>query len=160
MKDELGRGIMKEFAGLRAKTYSSLMDGGREVKKDKVTKKCVIRAMVKHLNYKYRWLNNEIIKESQQKFKNEAHNVYNEEVNKTALSGNDDKRLHVYDKITTYYYGASRVSETVKIEAKEQKGGFFNMLLGTLGARLLGSTLAGKGVVRAGKEQLEVAMDF
>ena len=52
------------------------------------------------------------------------------------------------------------VSETVKIEAKEQKGGFFNMLLGTLGARLLGSTLAGKGVVRAGKEQLEVAMDF
>ena len=99
---------MKEFAGLRAKTYSCLMDGGREVKKDKVTKKCVIRAMVKHLNYKYRWLNNEIIKESQQKFKNEAHNVYNEEVNKTALSGNDDKRLHVYDKITTYYYGASR----------------------------------------------------
>ena len=42
------------------------------------------------------------------------------------------------------------VSETIQNEAKEQKGGFHSMLLGTLGARLLGNILAGKGVVRAG----------
>ena len=41
------------------------------------------------------------------------------------------------------------VSETIKKEAKEQKGGFLNMLLGTLGASLLGNMLAGKGVRRA-----------
>ena len=35
-------------------------------------------------------------------------------------------------------------------EAKEQKGGFLSMLLGTLGACLLGSILAGKGINRAG----------
>ena len=43
------------------------------------------------------------------------------------------------------------VSETVKNEAKEQKGGFLGMLLGTLRASLLGNTLAGKGVIRAGE---------
>ena len=43
------------------------------------------------------------------------------------------------------------VSETIQNEAKEQKGGFLNMLLGTLGASLLGNILAGEGVNRAGK---------
>ena len=42
------------------------------------------------------------------------------------------------------------VSETVKNEAKEQKGGFLSMLLGTLGACLRGNMLAGKGAIRAG----------
>ena len=41
---------------------------------------------------------------SQQRFKSEA-NVYTEEVNKIALSSNDDKRLQIYDRITTYLYG-------------------------------------------------------
>ena len=41
------------------------------------------------------------------------------------------------------------VSETIKNEAKEQKGKFLSMLLGTLGANLLGNMLAGKGVIRA-----------
>ena len=43
------------------------------------------------------------------------------------------------------------VSETIKNEAKEQKEGFLSMFLGTLGASLLKSMLAGKGVVRAEK---------
>ena len=43
------------------------------------------------------------------------------------------------------------VSETIKNQAKEQRGGFLSMLLGTLGASLLGNMLAGKGVVRAGE---------
>ena len=42
------------------------------------------------------------------------------------------------------------VTETFKNEPKEQKGGFLSMLLGTLGASLLGNLLAGKGIVRAG----------
>ena len=43
-----------------------------------------------------------------------------------------------------------RVTKTIKNEAKEQKGGFWSMLLGPLGASLLGNLLAGKGIVRAG----------
>ena len=43
------------------------------------------------------------------------------------------------------------VTETVQNEVKEQKEGFFNMLLGTLGARLLGNLLTDRGKNRAGK---------
>ena len=47
------------------------------------------------------------------------------------------------------------VSETIQHEAKEQRGGFFSMLLGTLGASLLGDVLSkglsGSGVIRAGE---------
>ena len=39
------------------------------------------------------------------------------------------------------------VTKTIKNE-KEQKGGFLSMLLGTLGASLIGNILAGKGIVR------------
>ena len=41
------------------------------------------------------------------------------------------------------------VSETIKNEAKEQIGGLVGMLLGTLGASLLGNMLPGKGFIRA-----------
>ena len=43
------------------------------------------------------------------------------------------------------------VTETVQNEVKEQKGGFLSMLLGTLGASLLGNLLTGKGINRAGE---------
>ena len=47
------------------------------------------------------------------------------------------------------------VSETIQNEAKEQRGGFLSVLLGTLGASLLGDilskSLSGKGVIRAGE---------
>ena len=43
------------------------------------------------------------------------------------------------------------VSETIKNETKEQKGGFLSMLLGTLGASLLRKLLTGKGILRAGE---------
>ena len=42
------------------------------------------------------------------------------------------------------------VTKTIENETKEQKGGFLSMLLGTLGAILLGNLLTGKGIVRAG----------
>ena len=42
------------------------------------------------------------------------------------------------------------VSKTIENEIKEQRGGFLSMLLGTLGASLLGNLLTGKGIIRAG----------
>ena len=41
------------------------------------------------------------------------------------------------------------VSEKIQNEVEQQKGGFLSMLLGTLGARLLGNMLAGKGIAKA-----------
>ena len=47
MKNELAGKIMTDFVGLRAKTYSYLVDDGSEDKKAKGTKKCAIK---KNLN--------------------------------------------------------------------------------------------------------------
>ena len=47
----------------------------------------------------------------------------------------------------------NRVKETVQNEKKKKKGGFLSMLLGTLGASLLGNLLTGKGINRAGKSR-------
>ena len=47
MKGELGGKIMVEFVGLKAKSYSYLIDDGSEDKKAKVTKKCVIKRKIK-----------------------------------------------------------------------------------------------------------------
>ena len=52
MKDKLGEQIMKEFVGLRAKTYSYLKDNNDEDKKAKGTKKCVIKRKLKFQDYK------------------------------------------------------------------------------------------------------------
>ena len=52
MKDELGGKIVVEFFGLRAKTYSYLIDDVSEDKKAKCTKKCVIKRKLKFENYK------------------------------------------------------------------------------------------------------------
>ena len=43
------------------------------------------------------------------------------------------------------------VTETVQNEVNEQKGGFLSILLGTLGASLLGNILTGHGIKRAGE---------
>ena len=66
-----------------------------------------MKIILKFNNYKNCLLNNEIIIKSQQRFKNEAHNVYTKEINKIALSRNDDKILQTFDRITSYPYGIS-----------------------------------------------------
>ena len=48
------------------------------------------------------------------------------------------------------------VTKTIKNEAKEQTGRFFGMLLGTLGASLLGNLLRGKGTIRASEDKIRV----
>ena len=84
-----------------------MTDDCKENKKAKGTKKRVIKQRLKFNNYKECLLNNKIVLKSQQRFKNERHDVYSEEINKIALSSNDDKRLQAFDRITSYPYGAS-----------------------------------------------------
>ena len=52
-------------------------------------------------NFKDCLFNNKNVYRSQQRFKSYNHDVYTEEVNKIALSANDNKRLQTFDKITT-----------------------------------------------------------
>ena len=56
-------------------------------------------------HYKDSLFDNKNILKSQQRFRNDHHEVYTEEVNKIALSSNNDKRIQTSDKITTYPYG-------------------------------------------------------
>ena len=71
-------------------------------------------------NHKKLTRNNKIILKTQQRFKSERLNVFAEEINKIALSSNDDKRMKSIDSIKTYGYGTSRdlVSEKEEIKFK------------------------------------------
>ena len=104
IKDELGGKIITEFVTLRPKTYSFLADDGKEDKKAKGTKKCVIKKMIKFNDYKKCLLNDEVILKSQQRFISKRHDVYTENINKIALSNNDDKRIVSSNKISSYPY--------------------------------------------------------
>ena len=105
MKDKLVGKIITEFITLRPKTYSYLTDDGKEDKKAKGTKKFVIKQMIKFNNYKKCLLNDEVILKSQQRFISKKHDVSTENINKIALSNNDDKRIISSNKITSYPYG-------------------------------------------------------
>ena len=105
MKDELGGGITTEFVALRPKTYSYLTDDCKENKKAKGTKKCVIKRMIRFNDYKNCLLKDEVVLKSKQRFRSKGHDVYTENVNKKALSSNDDKRLTASDKFTSCPYG-------------------------------------------------------
>ena len=100
-KDKLGGKIMEEFCALKAKTFAYLLNGYNDDdydeekiinKKPKGTKKCVIKRRLMFENYKDCLFNDTAILRSQQRFKGNYHVVYTEEVNKVALSSNDDKR--------------------------------------------------------------------
>ena len=105
MKDELGGKIITEFVTLRPKTYSFSTDDGKEDKKAKGTKKCVIKGMIKFNDYKNCLLKDKVLLKSQKRFISKKHDVYTEDINKIALSYDDDKRIVLSDKITSYPYG-------------------------------------------------------
>ena len=58
--------------------------------------------------------------------------------------------IKIIQALKNSYILLKGVTKTIKNETKEQKGGFLSMLLGTLGASLLGNLLTGKGILRAG----------
>ena len=77
--------------------------------------------------------------------------------NTTLIISNDemDDILKIVQSLEDSRVLLKGVSETLQNEAKEQRGGFLSMLLGTLGASLLGDlltkNLSGKGVIRGGE---------
>ena len=78
-------------------------------KKAKGTKKSVIKQKLMFETYKDCLFNIKTVQRSQERFKSYYHNMYTEEVNETALSSNDDKRLQTFDMITTYPYGTNEM---------------------------------------------------
>ena len=66
------------------------MDDNSEIKNTKGTKKCLIKRQLMFENYKDCLFNYKIMLKSQQRFKSDHHKVYTEDINKIALSSNDD----------------------------------------------------------------------
>ena len=145
MKDDLGGNIMNEFVGLRVKSY--LKENNGEYKKEKGTKKRVIKRKLKFQDYKNclraakienkinylekekfnldnlkegqrEFVKNKLILKTQQGFKSERHNVFTEEINKISLSSNDDKRMSSIGLTEKYAYGTSRDIIYVKEKIK------------------------------------------
>ena len=114
MKYELGGRVITEFVALRPNTYTYLTDDCKENKKAKGTKKCVIKRMIKFDDYKNCLLNGEVILKLQQRFISKGHDVYTENINKIALSNNDDKTIVSSDKITSYPYGYKGKDELIQ----------------------------------------------
>ena len=103
MKDELGDSIMTEFVALRPKLYSYRKLDGAEDKECKGIKKCVVSQTLAFDDYKDCLLNptNKSIYRSQLMFRNRRH----VEVNKVALTRDDDKRIAKADVISTLARG-------------------------------------------------------
>ena len=104
MKDEFGGDIITEFVALRPKACLYITNNFIEMKKAKGTKKCVVNKMLRFKDYKKCLFDNGKVLKPQQRFKSENHEVYTENINKIALSCDDDKRIVISDRITSYPY--------------------------------------------------------
>ena len=145
MKDDLGGNIMNEFVGLRVKSY--LKENNGKCKKEKGTKKRVIKRKLKFQDYRNclraakienkinysekekfdldnhkegqrEFVKNKLRLKTQQGFKSERHNVFTEEINKISLSSNDDKRMSSIGLTEKYAYGTSKDIIYVKEKIK------------------------------------------
>ena len=108
-KDEVNGNVIDEFVGLRAKLYSYKMFEGEESKKCKGVKKSVVKKSITHEDYKTCLLTGKEQLRKQNIIRSYKHEVYTEEVNKVALSANDDKRYILEDGINTLALGHYRI---------------------------------------------------
>ena len=72
------------------------MDDDTEMKKAKGTKKCIVKREITFKDYADALFNDEVIIRSHPRFRSHHHRVCTEEVNKIALSSNDDKRIQTF----------------------------------------------------------------
>ena len=107
MKDEVGGKIITKFVGLRAKNYAFLLDG-KENKKCKGIKMSVTKNNISFKDYEDCLFENIQLRRKMNVFRSHLHDVYSEEINKIALSANDDKRVILKDGIHTRAHGHYR----------------------------------------------------
>ena len=104
-KDEAAGLQIEEFVGLRAKLYSYKMFEGDEHKKCKGVKKNVVENTITHNDYKNTLFSRQNQYRTMNVIRSYMHEVYTEQVNKIALSADDDKRVIMEDEVHTYAYG-------------------------------------------------------
>jgi hypothetical protein len=105
-KDEACGMQIEEFVGLRAKSYSyKMFENGKEEKKCKGIKKNIVKKTITHEDYKDCLFTGKEQLRKMNVIRSYQHNIYTEEVNKVALSSDDDKRIILEDCVHTLAYG-------------------------------------------------------
>ena len=107
-KDEAGGEIIEEFVGLRSKLYAYKMNE-KEEKKCKGVKKDVVKRSISFEDYKRCLFSRDESMRKMNVIRSRSHEMFTEEINKTALSTNDDKRIIRPDGIHTLAYGHWRI---------------------------------------------------
>ena len=100
-KDEVAGKQITHFVGLRPKLYSFKIEEEMEVKKCKGVKKNVIKKKLDFDDYVKCLFTGEKEMRSMKIIRSEKHDIYSKEVNKIALSNEDDKRIVLEDKVHT-----------------------------------------------------------
>ena len=100
-KDEVGGRQITHFVGLRPKLYSFKVEDDKVVKKCKGIKKNVVKKVITFDDYIRCLFSGEKQMMNMKIIRSENHDIYSKEINKIALSSNDDKRKVMEDKIHT-----------------------------------------------------------
>ena len=108
-KHEAGCKVIDEFVGLRAKLYSYKMFEGEESKKCKGVKKSVVKKSIDHEDYKKCLFTGKEQLQKMNVIRSYKHEVYKEEINKIALSPDDDKRHILEDGMHTLALGHYKI---------------------------------------------------
>ena len=113
-KDELGNDIMTEKTNVRAKLNAfEKQDSNEKIsekKKAKGTKKCITKNELTDKDFKDVIFNNKVKICKQQRFRSYNHIVFTAEIDKIAISPNDDQRIRINNHTTmTYQYGSPTV---------------------------------------------------
>ena len=100
-KDEVAGWQITKFVGLRPKLYSFKIEESNTNKKCKGIKKNVVKKQIEFEDYVRCLITGEKQMRSMNVIKSENHVIYSKEVNKLALSNEDDKRILCKDKVNT-----------------------------------------------------------
>ena len=99
------------FFGLEAKLYSYMMFEGKQEKRCKGVKNVVIKKNISFGNYKTGPFSRKEQLRKMNAIRSHGHKINAEEVNKIALSANDDKRMIMRDRCHTLAYGHWRLNK-------------------------------------------------
>ena len=103
-KDKAAGKQIEEFVGLRSKLYSYRM-AGEDHKKCKGVKKNIVKKTISHEDYKDCLFTRREQLRKMNVILSYLHDIYTEQVNKVALSTDNDKRVILQDGIHTLAYG-------------------------------------------------------
>ena len=107
-KDETGGKQIEEFVGLRSKLYSYKLHE-KEHKRCKGVKKSVVAKTITHEDYKNCLRTKEEQLRTMNVIRSHLHDIYTEQINKVALSADDDKRIILEDGVSTLAYGHYKI---------------------------------------------------